>query len=115
MPSIPPGTLGPRLRKIMDEQPQLLDIMVALCRQKKADGYEQWSVYGLLSALREGVDGPGSAIHLDNNLGPDFALEIMKAAPDLVGFFSLKKRKVQRNPDPEIDGFVRGIEDWPAA
>jgi hypothetical protein len=85
-----PAGLRLRFRELMKEQPQIIDILIWLALKKKADGWDQYSIYGLMNDLR------GLGIHVDNNFGPDLGRVLAQREPKLEGFFRNRRSKRQR-------------------
>lgn len=81
------------------EQPFLLDHIADLAYEAKSRGYKTWSMDALFHVLRwnSALDTGGSHVKINNDFTAVAARDVMKAHPDLDGFFRLRVRKPRGN------------------
>lgn len=85
-------TIDEAFRRFHRENPHVYRAIVALARQAKARGWQQWSIKGIYEVIRwqHSVD-TNSAPKLPNNFTSRYARLVMEQEPDLDGFFNTSK------------------------
>jgi hypothetical protein len=91
-------TLEVRFLRFVDNHPELVQTIIRLSRERKADGHEWWGMRAVFELLRDrpellgghDVLPDGRRVKLNNDYTAPMARLVMKIAPDLKGFFNTR-------------------------
>lgn len=91
-------TITDRAEEFHTDNPWVLEELARLAIELKNDGYERWSVDGLLHTIRfasrRRINRDGSGFRINNSFSSFYARKLMQEYPELQGFFELRVRRV---------------------
>lgn len=101
-----PSSMQDRFELFHRDNPTVLDEIVKLARERRVAGWRRCGMKAIFERLRwdRGPVTEGDDFRLNNNFHAFYARLTVSAAPDLEGFFEMRRQRVEYVPATALGG-----------